>query len=220
MAEGTRAALLGWMVLFDERLAQPARERLLRGELERIPDDVRDAHARLSGLTPDMIMWLGTRYFEYRSVAAIVDGFELFLASSRAGATPDPLSPPTIVFVDLSGFTRLSHEQGDESAVRVATSLQGRSDAAARRYGGHLVKLLGDGALLRLTDASAGIATLDLVDAMSDEGLSHRTPAPLIERDLDVLRQTVNLASRIADVTSPERCSRPKPSSRPHAPTR
>src|SRR5262249_34426925 len=41
MAQGTRAAMLGWMDLQDEQLAQPARERLLRGELEEFPDDVR-----------------------------------------------------------------------------------------------------------------------------------------------------------------------------------
>jgi adenylate cyclase len=208
MAEGTRAALVGWIELFDEQLAQPARERLLRGELERFPDDVRDAYARLIGLAPEMITWLGARYFEYRSLTRIVDGFERFLASRGLAQPPDPLGPPTIVFVDLSGFTRLTHEQGDESAVRVATSLQTRSDAAARKYGGRLVKLLGDGALLRLTDATAGIAAaLDLVETMGAEWIlsSHAGvhTGPVIERDLDVFGQTVNLASRIASVARP-----------------
>jgi adenylate cyclase len=208
MAEGARAALLGWMELFDEQLAQPARDRMLRGELDRFPDDVRDAFERLMGLAPKMLTWLGARYFEYRSVTAIVDGFERFLASRGLAQPPDPLGPPTIVFVDLSGFTRLTHEQGDESAVRVATTLQTRSDAAARQHGGRLVKLLGDGALLRLSDASAGIAAaLDLVESMGGEGalLSHAGvhTGPVIERDLDVFGHTVNLASRIADVARP-----------------
>ena len=41
MAQGTRAAMLGWMELQDEQLAEPARERLLAGELQEFPDDVR-----------------------------------------------------------------------------------------------------------------------------------------------------------------------------------
>jgi adenylate cyclase len=70
------------------------------------------------------------------------------------------------------------------------------------------VKLLGDGAMLRLTDANVGVdAALDLVETMSGEGAlsSHAGvhTGPVIERDLDVFGQTVNLASRIADVAEP-----------------
>jgi class 3 adenylate cyclase len=208
MAQGTRAAMLGWMDLQDEQLAEPAREALLRHELEEFPDDVRVAFMKVTQLAPAMFTWLAARYLEHRSVSGIVEGFELFLASRGLAQAPEPLAPPAIVFVDLSGFTRLTREHGDESAVHVATALQRRADEAARRYGGRLVKLLGDGAMLRLTDATAGVdAALDLVDVMSDEGAlsSHAGvhAGPVIERDLDVFGQTVNLASRIADVAEP-----------------
>ena len=61
--------------------------------------------------------------------------------------------------------------------------------------------------LLRLMDATAGVeAAIDLVETMSGEGalLAHAGvhAGPVIERDLDVFGQTVNLASRIADVAS------------------
>ena len=70
------------------------------------------------------------------------------------------------------------------------------------------MKLLGDGAMLRLGDATVGVeAALDLVEAVTDEGaLSPHAginAGPVIERDLDVFGQTVNLASRIADVAGP-----------------
>jgi adenylate cyclase len=208
MAQGTRTALLGWAELLDEQLARPARERLLRGELESFPDDVRLTFTRMTSLAPEMFTWLAARYLEHRSVTGIVEGFEGFLASRGLAPPPDPLGPPAIVFVDLSGFTRLTSERGDESAVDAATSLQRRADEAARRYGGRLVKLLGDGAMLRLSDAEAGLgAALDLVDAMNAEGAlsSHAGvhAGSVIERDLDVFGQTVNLASRIADVAGP-----------------
>ena len=208
MAEGTRAAMLGWADLADEQFAEPARRRLLRGELDEFPDEVRVTFATATRLVPEMFLWLSARYLEHRSVTGIVDGFERFLASRGLAQLPDPLGPPAIVFVDLSGFTRLTRERGDESAVRAATSLQRRADEAARLHGGRLVKLLGDGAMLRLTDATAGVAAaLDLVETMGAEGAlsSHAGvhAGPVIERDRDVFGQTVNLASRIADVAGP-----------------
>jgi class 3 adenylate cyclase len=208
MAQGARASMLGWMDLQDEQLAEPARERLLRGEIQEFPDDVRVSFTKASRLSPEMFLWLSARYLEHRSVSGIVDGFERFLAARGLAPTPDPSGPPAIVFVDLSGFTRLTSERGDESAVDAAASLQRRADVTARRYGGRLVKLLGDGAMLRLADATAGVhAALDLVEMMSGEGAlsSHAgvDAGPVIERDLDVFGQTVNVASRIADVARP-----------------
>jgi hypothetical protein len=50
-------------------------------------------------------------------------------------------------------------------------SLQRHGDVVATRHGGRLVKLLGDGAMMRLTEATSGVhAALDLVDTMSWEG--------------------------------------------------
>jgi class 3 adenylate cyclase len=208
MAQGTRAAMLGWMNLQDEQLAEPARRQLLRGELQEFPDDVRVAFTKVTHLAPEMFTWLSARYLEHRSVSGIVDGFEQFLATRGLAPIPEPPSPPAIVFVDLTGFTRLTREHGDESAVAAATSLQRNADATATRHGGRLVKLLGDGAMLRFTGASVGVeAALDLVDTMSDEGaLSPHAgvhTGPVIERDLDMFGATVNLASRIADVAGP-----------------
>jgi adenylate cyclase len=207
IAQGTRTAMLGWVELVDEQLAEPARRRMLRGEVDTFADDIRVTFAKATNLVPEMFLWLSARYLEYRSVNGIVEGFERFLASRGLARAPEPLGPPAIVFVDLSGFTRLTSEHGDESAVRAATSLQRRADEAASRHGGRLVKLLGDGVLLRLTDATAGVeAAIDLVETMSGEGalLAHAGvhTGPVIERDLDVFGQTVNLASRIADVAS------------------
>ena len=204
MAQGSRVAMLGWMDLQDEQVAEPAREKLLRGELKEFPEDIRLALIKMTRLAPDMFTWLSARYLEHRRVSGIVEGFERFLATRGLGPIPEPPSPPSIVFVDLSGFTHLTRERGDESAVAAATSLQRNADAIAASRGGRLVKLLGDGAMLRLTDAAVGVgAALDLVEMMGGEGVlsSHAGvhTGPVIERDLDVFGQTVNLASRIAD---------------------
>jgi class 3 adenylate cyclase len=216
MAQGTRAVMLGWMDLQEEQLVGPARERLFRGKLEGFPDDVRVAFMKATQLAPRMFTWLSARYVEHRSVSAIVEGFERFLASRGLAPIPDPPRSPAIVFVDLSRFTRLTSERGDDSAVAAATSLQRHADATATRHGGRLVKLLGDGAMLRLTDAAVGVdAALDLVETMSAAGsLSPHAGVhvgPVIERDVDLFGQTVNLASRIATSRVPARCSPVKP---------
>jgi adenylate cyclase len=208
LAQAARAAMLGWADLVDEQIAEPVRQRLFRGELEAFPDDVRVTFMRVTNLVPEMFTWLSSRYLEHRSVSGIVEGFERFLASKGLAPIPEAPSPPAIVFVDLSGFTRLTRERGDESAVLAASSLQREADAAATRHRGRLVKLLGDGAMLRLSDAVVGVsAALDLVETMSGEGVvsSHAGvhTGPVIERDLDIYGQTVNLASRIADAAGP-----------------
>ncbi len=208
LAQAARAAMLGWADLVDEQIAEPVRQRLFRGELEEFPDDVRVTFMRVTNLVPEMFTWLSSRYLEHRSVNGIVEGFERFLASRGLAPPPAPDRPPAIVFVDLSGFTALTRERGDETAVLAASSLQREADATATRHGGRLVKLLGDGAMLRLADAAVGVsAALELVETMSGEGIvsSHAGvhAGPVIERDLDVFGQTVNLASRIADAAGP-----------------
>jgi adenylate cyclase len=208
VAEGTRLAAQGWSDLFSEQVVGPARERLYRGELERFPDEIRTANVTLLRLLPRMVEWLIQRHNERRSVASIVEGFEEFFASRGMSAPPPPTAPPAVVFVDLSGYTRMTEEHGDEVAVGYATTLQREAEAVAASNSGRLVKLLGDGAMLRFPDAHRGLrAALALVRALSVEG---DLPAhagvhagPVIERDLDLFGRTVNLAARIGEAAGP-----------------
>ena len=208
LAEGTREVAIGWTELLDEQMGHPAQERMLRGEIDRFPREVTLAVATLVRLAPEMFAWLSYRYIEQRFVAGIVEGVERFLASHELVPMPQSQALPAIVFVDLSGFTRLTEERGDDAAVRSATTLQRHADAVATRRGGRLVKLLGDGALLRFSEVQHGVdAGLDLVEILGAAGsLSAHAgihTGPVIERDLDLFGGTVNLASRIASVAGP-----------------
>jgi adenylate cyclase len=208
VAEGTHLATMGWAHLFEEQVVRPTQERLFSGETERFPEEVRQAFATLVSLQPRMMRWLMERYQEQRVVERIAEGFERFLASRNMAPPPGSSAPPAVVFVDLSGYTRLTEEHGDEVAVRFATTLQREADAAASANDGRLVKLLGDGAMLRFPDAERGLrAALGLVEVLSRGG---GLPAhagvhtgPVIERDLDLFGRTVNLAARIAGAAGP-----------------
>jgi adenylate cyclase len=208
LAEGTREVAIGWTELLDEQMGRPAQERMLRGEIDRFPREVTLAVATLVRLAPEMFAWLSYRYIEQRFVAGIVEGVERYLASHELVPMPQSQAPPAIVFVDLSGFTRLTEERGDDAAVRSATTLQRYAEAVATSREGRLVKLLGDGALLRFSEVQHGVeAALDLVEIMGAAGsLSAHAgihAGPVIERDLDLFGRTVNLASRIASVAGP-----------------
>jgi adenylate cyclase len=203
IAEGTRMATLGWADLIDEQVAGPAAESVYRGEIERFPDEVREAFVTLRSLQPVMMEWLIRRYLEQRIVAGIVEGLEQLLASRGMGP-PRPTIPPAVIFVDLSGYTQVTEERGDEVAASFAATLQREAEAVAASKGGRLVKLLGDGAMLHLPDAGRGVeAALELVRALSLEtGISAHAgvhAGPVIERDRDLFGRTVNMASRIAE---------------------
>ena len=99
---------------------------------------------------------------------------------------------------------RLTEEQGDEVAAAVALRLGDLTVESVAARGGRVVKLLGDGVLIRfdhLTDAVD--ATLEVLAALPAAGMptGHAgvTSGPLIARDGDVFGRTVNMAARIAD---------------------
>jgi adenylate cyclase len=123
--------------------------------------------------------------------------------------------PPAIAFVDLTGFTRMTEEQGDEVAADIAIRLGSVTIGTVGARGGRIVKLLGDGVLVRFDDAPAAAdGALDLLAALPDAGLpsAHAGVAagPLIVRDGDVFGRTVNLAARIADATPDGRLYMPE----------
>src|SRR6266516_3997928 len=208
VAEGTRLPANGWPDLFDEQVAGPVRDRLLRHEIEAFPMEVSVAVARLFHLIPRLVAWLTDRYVQQLVVAGIVENLKEFLSTRGLAPAPTPGPPPAVAFVDLSGYTMMTEELGDETAARTSDLLRERAEAVAEAEGGRLVKLLGDGAMLWFRDpARAVAAAARLVREMTDElGVpAHAGVAagPVIQRDLDLFGRTVNMASRIAGQAGP-----------------
>jgi adenylate cyclase len=136
----------------------------------------------------------------------MIAGFEKRLA--EAGLMSRLSQPPAMVFLDITGYTRLTLERGDEAAAELAEHLGRLVQRTSLERGGRPVKWLGDGVMLHFRAPGQGVlAALSMVEGVADAGLP---PAhvgvhagPILYQEGDYLGQTVNLASRIADYARP-----------------
>ena len=125
-----------------------------------------------------------------------------------AGLLTPVRRPPAICFLDITGYTRLTHERGDAAAGDLAEELGTLVQRTAAEHGGRPVKWLGDGVMVYFPDpASAALAALDMVDGVVSSGLP---PAhvglhagPVLSQAGDYFGATVNLAARIAEYARP-----------------
>ncbi len=199
LGEGVRRLVEGTIELYGNVIAGPT--LAARGTSEEVNRQVGEHAARIAGLVPPMLVWLEQRHLEHAVTAANLGSFEEAL--ERDGRLPARERRPTaIAFVDLAGFTQLTEEVGDERAGRWAARLGELAHDAAHRRDGRVIKLLGDGVLLRLPDPERGVAAaLELVAAVDRDGLPRAhggvEAGPIVEREGDVYGRTVNLAARI-----------------------
>jgi class 3 adenylate cyclase len=124
-------------------------------------------------------------------------------ALERAGLHQRVSRPPAICFVDLTGYTRLTEEQGDEAAAGLAARLATLVEDITRRHGGKAVRWLGDGGMFHFKEPVAGmLAALEMVEQAPRAGLPpvhigiHA--GPVVSQDGDVFGRTVNIAARVA----------------------
>jgi adenylate cyclase len=134
--------------------------------------------------------------------ANLIEGFETMLA--EAGLHSRLERPPAICFLDITGYTRLTQERGDDAAADLAGTLARLVQRSSVRHGGKPIKWLGDGVMFFFRDPGPGVrAALEMVDGLAAAGLP---PAhvglhagPVLFQAGDYFGQTVNLSARIAD---------------------
>jgi adenylate cyclase len=124
-------------------------------------------------------------------------------ALERTGLQARVTRPPAMSFVDLSRFTRLTDQRGDEAAAEMAGTLNELVQRSAHEHGGRVVKRLGDGVMLYFDrPGEALVSSLDMAERVPDAGLPQAhigvDAGPVIVQDGDYFGSTVNVASRIA----------------------
>ena len=138
--------------------------------------------------------------------ANIIEGFETLMEKAGIHSRLERL--PAICFLDISGYTRLTQERGDDAAADLAATVARLVQRSSVQHGGKPIKWLGDGVMFYFGDPGPGVrAALQMVDGLAAAGLP---PAhvglhagPVLFQEGDYFGQTVNLTARIADYARP-----------------
>ncbi|MGH8943566.1 MAG: adenylate/guanylate cyclase domain-containing protein [Acidimicrobiia bacterium] len=129
-------------------------------------------------------------------------------ALEKAGLHSRLHGPPAVSFLDLTGYTRLTEEQGDAAAANLAAELRALVRRSSLEHGGESVKWLGDGVMFYFSDPTNSVlAAFDMVEV----AVAHELPparvgihaGPVVFQEGDYFGRTVNVAARIADYARP-----------------
>jgi class 3 adenylate cyclase len=130
------------------------------------------------------------------------------MALERAGLYSVEQGFPAMCFLDMTGYTRLTHEQGDRAAAELAERLRRIVERAAMEHDGRAVKWLGDGVMFHFPDPGSGVvAALEMVAAVEEAGMPQAhvglDAGPVVFQEGDYYGRTVNVAARIGDFARP-----------------
>ncbi len=165
-----------------------------------------DVGSRMAPLMEQAVLSIYHGQQEHAWSTSAVEDVEAAL--ERAGLYRRVRRPPAVCFLDITGYTRLTEERGDEAAAELATRLATLVRGSAREHEGQPVKWLGDGVMFYFPDPGDGVlAALDMVDGLPEAGLP---PAhvgihagPVVFQEGDYFGRTVNIAARIAEYARP-----------------
>ena len=168
------------------------------------PEEIGNAELadRIAPLSERTVLAMYHAHQAHTWTANIVEGFEVLMEKAGIHSRLERL--PAICFLDISGYTRLTQERGDDAAADLATTVARLVQRSSIQHGGKPIKWLGDGVMFYFSDPGPGVrAALEMVDGLAAAGLP---PAhvglhagPVLFQEGDYFGQTVNLSARIAD---------------------
>jgi adenylate cyclase len=165
-----------------------------------------DLGSRMAPLTEKALLGIYHRQQEHAWSKSAVEGVEGAL--ERAGLYSRLHRAPAVCFLDITGYTRLTEERGDEAAADLAARLGTLVRRFSQERGGKPVKWLGDGVMFYFEEpGNAVLAALDMVEGVATHALP---PAhvgihagPVVFQEGDYFGRTVNIAARIAEYARP-----------------
>jgi class 3 adenylate cyclase len=165
-----------------------------------------DIGSRMAPLMEQALVAIYHGHQEHAWSQSAVEDVEAAL--ERAGLYRRVRRPPAICFLDITGYTRLTEERGDEAAADLATRLATLVRRASQEHGGQPVKWLGDGVMFYFPNpAEAVVAALDMVEGVAAQGLPPARvgihSGAVIFQEGDYFGRTVNIAARITDYARP-----------------
>lgn len=204
IGEPVKALAEGWTRLYLEKISRPLDAREL--PIEERTETIVETTEKATQLAPEMLLWLLQKHMSHAIARANIEGLEILM--TRHGLVAEQLpTPPAMAFVDISGFTSMTEDAGDQLAVSIADRLRQIAQETIRGTNGQLVKLLGDGAMLHFTSATSALQLVtELIHRLEEEGIPAHAgihAGTLIERDGDYFGTTVNVTSRIAGMAGP-----------------
>src|SRR6478672_3122617 len=153
-------------VMWQAEVIGPATQRGVR------PDEVLGGELgdRMSALTERSMIAMYHLQEARAWTENIIEGVELQLTA--AGLHSRLAHPPAICFLDITGYTRLTQERGDQAAAELAETLNRLVKRSSVGHGGRPVKWLGDGVMFYFPDPAQGVASaLEMVDGIVAAGL-------------------------------------------------
>jgi adenylate cyclase len=163
---------------------------------------IREVGLRVGRSGEDLLGWLFRRHAEVSMTEHQFEHVETALDDAGVRRRP-PRSMEAVAFADLTGYTQLTEESGDEAAAEMSLALAQLATEIAARHRGSVVKLLGDGVLLHFRDPGDAVrASLEIVERPPTRGLPPAhvgvSAGPMLYDEGDYFGRTVNLAARIA----------------------
>jgi adenylate cyclase len=117
--------------LASSSLFAPLRRRLTDEEMREVAGGL---GIRVMALGERLMLWLRGRHLEHEILSSTVQNTEDYLQELGIAPKRQP-RPPAIAFLDLTGYTALTEERGDEAGADLADRLATLVNLAAQPHG-------------------------------------------------------------------------------------
>ena len=182
-------------------IEEPFRRRGMRDN-EALDAALNEVGNRMGHTGEEMLGWLYRRHADIFFREHHFEHVETALEDAGVRQRPQR-AVEAAAFADLSGYTALTEEAGDDEAVRVSVTLAQLVNEVASEHRGDVVKMLGDGVHFHFRDPCDAVrASLAIVHSVGAKGLPPAhvgvNAGPMIYDEGDYFGRTVNIAARIA----------------------